>query len=93
MSVTVNAELVGEPQPAAGGRPGIAPRERGLASDSTTLVPLVLWAQVLLLLAIAATVAAARWARWPTYLCFTPMVVAAAWNVYENLAALLPNLY
>jgi sortase A len=92
-TVTVNADLVGEPQPAPGDRRAPTAPEQALANDPDALVPLVLWAQAFLLVMIATVVAAARWARWPTYLCFTPVVVVAVWNVYENLGALLPNLY
>ncbi|MEV6925588.1 sortase [Dactylosporangium sp. NPDC051485] len=93
MTVSVNADLVGPPQPAVSGRPGITAAEQGLAQDTDSLVPLLLWTQVFLLAIVGATVAGSRWARLPTYLCFTPIVLATAWNVYENLAGLLPNVY
>ncbi|WP_432971146.1 sortase [Dactylosporangium sp. CA-233914] len=93
MTVSVSAELVGQPQPAATGRPGITGAEQGLAQDTDALVPLLLWTQVFLLVVVAAAFAGNRWARLPTYLCFTPIVLACAWNVYENLAGLLPNVY
>jgi LPXTG-site transpeptidase (sortase) family protein len=93
MTVSVNADLVGPPMLAQPVRPELTDAEVGLASDPDALVGLLLWTQVFLVVVIAAVLCSARWARVPTYLCFTPIVAAAAWNVYASLAALLPNVY
>lgn len=93
-TVSVSADLKTAPQPSPGGLPATVPVENGLkANVDATLIPLLLWSQVLLLTSIVGTVAAYRWSRWPAYLCFIPVAIAATWNVYENAAALLPNLY
>lgn len=92
-TVSVSADLRTTSQPSPGGLPAITTTERGLAGDPDALVPLVLWGQALLLSVIAATVLTQRWSRWPAYLSLAPVVLAATWNVYENAAALLPNLY
>ncbi|HEY3717309.1 MAG TPA: class E sortase [Jatrophihabitantaceae bacterium] len=93
-TVSVSADLRTAVQPSPGGLPAIAKVEDGLkANVDASLIPLLLWSQVLLLTSIVGTVAAYRWSRWPAYLCFVPVAVAATWNVYENAAALLPNLY
>jgi sortase A len=53
----------------------------------------MIWGLALALTAIGGAVAAARWSPWPVYLVIVPAVLAIVWNLYENLAALLPNLY
>jgi sortase A len=51
------------------------------------------WAMALAAVSVAGTVAAARWSRWPAYLVTVPIVVTIAWNLYQSVSALLPNLY
>jgi sortase A len=92
-AVMVSADLRTPAQPSPGGLPAITPQERYLAGDPSALIPLVLWGQALLLAVVAAVLAAYRWSRWPALLCAAPMVFALVWSVYENLAAVLPNLY
>lgn len=90
-SLIVTAELESSEQPSPGSRGLISPAERSLAGDTAASLPLVLWGQALLLAAAAATVGQVRWSRWATYLVATPVLLAVIWNVYENLARLLPN--
>lgn len=92
-AVMVTADLVGAPQPNPGGWPAISPQERFLAGDPGALIPLTLWSQVLLLLTVGGVVLAYRWNPWAVLVCATPAVLAVAWAVYENTAALLPNIY
>ncbi len=92
-AVQVSADLVSTPQPNPGSWPAIGTQEQYLASDTGSLIPLLLWSQALLITVIAATVAEHRWARWPTYLLATPVVIAVTICVYQNVAGLLPNLY
>jgi sortase A len=93
-TVSVSADLRPPVQPSPGGRPGIVDVEKSMkANVDGSLIPLMLWAQVLLLASVVGTVAAQRWNRWAAYLCFAPVVLVATWSVYENAAALLPNLY
>jgi LPXTG-site transpeptidase (sortase) family protein len=93
-TVSVSADLHTPVQPSPGGLPAIANVEKGMkANVDGSLVPLMLWAQVLLLASVLGTVGAHRWNRWAAYLCFVPVAIAATWSVYENAAALLPNLY
>jgi sortase A len=93
VAVQVTADLQSPPQPNPGGRPDVPDSHLVLATDSDSLLPLALWSQALLLVSIAGSVAAHFWSRWPAYLCAAPLVVAVLWNVYENLAGLLPNVY
>lgn len=94
-TVSVSADLHTPVQADPGGRPGIVAAEKSMrANVDGSLIPLMLWAQVLLLASVLGTVAAHRWNRWAAYLCFAPVALAAIWSVYENAAALLlPNLY
>lgn len=92
-AVQVSADLVSTPQANPGDWPAITAQDEYLASDTSSLVPLLLWSQALLLTVIAATVASHRWSRWPTYLLAAPVVIAVTISVYTNLAGLLPNIY
>jgi sortase A len=91
-AVMVSADLVGAPKQNPGGWPAITPQESYLAGNPGALLPLMLWSQALLLIAVGGVVAANRWSRWPAFLCAVPAAVAVTWAVYENVAALLPNL-
>ncbi len=93
-SVTVSADLITAPQPAGGPRPSVPSDETSMqrGSDAAAL-PTLLWSQALLALAIAIPIAAVRWSPLATYLCAAPVVLAVVWNLYENAACLLPNLY
>jgi sortase A len=92
-AVQVSADLLGAAKPNPGGQPVISPEEIDMAWNPDSLIPLMLWVQALLIVVVVATVAANRWSRAATYLCAGPVVAALLWCVYENLAAVLPNLY
>ena len=51
------------------------------------------WALALALVSAAGTIAATRWSPWPAYLTTVPVLLAVLWNLYQGLAALLPNVY
>jgi sortase A len=92
-AVQVSADLVSTAQPNPEDWPSITPQENYLASDTASLIPLLLWSQALLITVVLATIAAHRWSRWPTYLLAAPVVIAVTVGVYQNLAGLLPNIY
>jgi sortase A len=73
--------------------PAIGPSEQALAGDSGALVLTMTWGLALALVAVGGAFAAARWSPWAVYLLVTPAVLAVLWNLYESLAALLPNIY
>lgn len=92
--VMVSADLITKPQPSSGALPSIPSDEANLASsDNGTLLTLLLWSQALLVLAVAAPFLAVRWSPVATYLCAAPVALAVVWNLYENLALLVPNMY
>ena len=64
-----------------------------MANDTTTLAMTMVWSLALAMVAAIGTVAATRWSPWVAYLAVVPVAMAVLWNLYENLAALLPNLY
>lgn len=89
----VDADLISKVQPEPGGLPAIYSDETPLSGDSGTLVDTLLWGLALAVVSVSATVGAARWKPWPTYLAAAPLVLITMWNLYTSLAALLPNVY
>ncbi|GAA2793207.1 class E sortase [Kitasatospora sp. CM 4170] len=92
-TVMVGARLEGEPEVNPGGRPATVPYDKALAADKGALATLQLWTLGLLGAVVAVTVLARIWHRSAAYLSLAPVVGALLWAVYENAAALLPNLY
>ncbi|MFI9270130.1 sortase [Kitasatospora sp. NPDC052896] len=92
-TVLVGARLDGPAQDNPYGRPALLPADHALAVDAGALAALQLWALALFGAVLAATVAARSWQRRAAYLASAPVVAALLWAVYENAAALLPNLY
>ena len=91
--VEVDADLVSTVHNGPVQMPAIGPTEQALAGDSGALVLTMTWGLALALIATGGAYAAARWSPWPVYLILAPACLAVVWNLYENLAALLPNLY
>ncbi|MBR7839157.1 class E sortase, partial [Actinospica durhamensis] len=92
-AVEVSADLTSHPQPTPPATGSATADENALAGDPGAVVPLVFWAQGLLLVLLAGGFAARRWSRGPALLCTAPVAFALVWAVYENLSLLLPNLY
>jgi len=67
--------------------------ELALAGDDGALVLTFIWGMALAAVSALGTFAAVRWSPWPAYLAAAPMALAVLWNLYQSLAALLPNLY
>jgi sortase A len=91
--VEVDADLITTVHDGPVAMPAIGPAERALAGDTGALVMTMIWGFALALVGVGGAWAAARWSPWPVYLVVTPIVLAVVWNLYENCAALLPNLY
>jgi len=88
-----DAELTTTPQQDPGGRPLITAAETPLSGDTSVLVLTMMWGLALVIISVAGTVAAARWSPWLAYLATAPLALAVLWNLYQSLAALLPNVY
>jgi sortase A len=89
-SLQVSAQLDGKALPASTGTlatpddaPGSGSSGRGTA--------LLLWAQLLLLVTGLATWAALKYNARAVWIGAVPVLLAILWNVFENLAVLLPN--
>lgn len=89
----VDADLVSAVQPQPGGLPPIYSDETALSGDTGALVLALLWGIALAGVSALSTVAASRWSPWPAYLAAAPVVLVVLWNLYQSLAALLPNVY
>jgi sortase A len=89
----VDADLVSAPRNGPVVLPVLGPDEKAMAGDTGALVLTMVWGLALVLVSVGGSIAAARWSTWPVYLVLAPAVLAVLWNLYENLAALLPNLY
>ncbi len=69
------------------------PRRTPLSGDTGALVLTMIWGLALVVISAAGTVAAHRWSPWLAYLVAAPLALAVLWNLYQSLAALLPNVY
>ena len=88
----VEARLIGRPEGTPPGRPGEMTRaELGLQSDSTSVLPMLLWSELLLLAACGAVWLSRRWGRWPTYLVTTPVLMLLLLLVFDSATPLLPS--
>jgi sortase A len=63
-----------------------------LQGDSGAAVALLLWSQLLLIVAVVGVWGWLRLPRVIVWVGLAPVAVAVAWNVFTNLSALLPNL-
>ena len=89
----VDADLTSSVQPEPGGLPAVYADENALSGDDGALVTALLWALALAGVSAAGTFAVTRWSPWPVYLAVAPIALAVLWNLYQSLAALLPNVY
>ncbi|MFJ9693810.1 sortase [Kitasatospora sp. NPDC101183] len=93
-TVLIGARLDDDPQQNPGGRPATVPYDKALAADKGALATLQLWSLALLGAVFGALLLARYWRPSSVvYLTAAPVVGALLWAVYENAAALLPNLY
>ena len=89
----VDADLTSTVRASPGVARTVYASELPMANDTTTLAMTMVWSLALAAVAAVGTVAATRWSPWAAYLAVVPVAMAVLWNLYENLAALLPNLY
>jgi sortase A len=89
----VDADLISAVKPEPGNLPPIFSSETALSGDSNALTTALLWGFALALVSAGATFAVVHWSPWPAYLVAVPVTLAVLWNLYQALAALLPNVY
>lgn len=66
--------------------------ELGLAGDRNAAALVLVWLEVLAVIALGTVVLFRRWARGPAYLVAIPPLLAATWLSYEHISRLLPGL-
>lgn len=88
--VVVQGDLVGTAQGFSPGRIAARPDELGLAGERGALLPLLLCLQLLLAASIGAAWLSKRWHRYAAWTVATPIVLCAAWLVFEQFARVLP---
>ena len=86
----VTAHLVGTPFAASADSTPVTRAELGLSGQTDGILPLVLWLEVLLIVAVGATWLWRRWTRWSAYVVCVPVVLSITWIVFENVTKLLP---
>jgi sortase A len=89
-TLTVSAALRGNALPATTGTTAPLSDQPGRGSHDR-LVSLLLWSQLLLVATVLVTWAALRLPRRGLWIGATPVLLAILWQVFENLAVLLPN--
>lgn len=92
--VRVDAELVSPTQESGGRLPSDAlpAGEETLAGDYSTLIPLVMWGQLLVAAAVGCVWVRHRVGPWQTWVIGVPVLIAVGAQVADKAAALLPNL-
>lgn len=93
--LVVRAELDGEPF-AGGlrdGRGPVAGVELGLEGDGSAATGILVWSEVLALVAVGGVLLRRRWGRWPAWAVVVAPGAAALWGLYESLALLLPAAF
>ena len=84
----------GTVQPAPAGMPAVVSSSSlPMHGDTSVLVALVLWLQVLVLLAGILTYCWVRWGRWQTWVAGWPILLAGLWGATAAALLLVPNLY
>ena len=89
-TLTVSATLKGHPEPASTGTTAPVSDQPGHGS-SGGLVGLLLWSQLLLVTTVVVTWVALRHPRRGLWIGAAPVLLALLWQVFDNLAVLLPN--
>ena len=91
--VFVDATLQGKSQLPDAAYPSTIPAsEQLMAGDSSSILPLMLWIQLLFVVACALGWAQVRWGRWQSWLVGVPVLLAVLWSASTTAAQLLPNL-
>jgi LPXTG-site transpeptidase (sortase) family protein len=91
----VDANLVGQPfaTPAPVLTSATLPAdENAMSTDPAAWVPLVLWGQLLLLVAAAIAWLSRAWGRWQTWLAGIPVLTYVCVMVANEVTRLLPNI-
>jgi sortase A len=93
--VYVDADLVSQPLTTV--PPVLTPAtlpsdENAMSTDPSAWVPLVLWGQLMLLVAAAIAWLSHAWGRWQTWLVAVPVLTYLAIMLADQVTRLLPNI-
>jgi sortase A len=91
--IEIDARLVSVTRPGPTAVRVLNAPELALAGDDGALVLTFIWGVALAAVSAVGTYAALRWSPWAAYLAAVPVALAVLWNLYQSLAALLPNVY
>ncbi|MFL6071255.1 MAG: sortase [Actinomycetes bacterium] len=89
-SLLVSAAIDGKAQAAAVVGAAL-PSEQPLAIEKAAILPTLLWAQALFLVALGTAWAWLRYTHAVIWMAAAPLFLLVAWNLFENLTLLLPN--
>jgi sortase A len=90
----VDADETSKPQPS----PGVvlsqylSPTENAMATDSGAWLPMVLWGQLLVLIAFTLSWLWTAWGRWQTWVIAIPTISFLVLSIADQATRLLPNL-
>lgn len=90
--VFVDALLHGTPVAGAPGGGTPIKADGLMQSDTSGLIFLVLWLQLLVIGVVGVAWASVRWGRWQSWLVGMPIILAALWGATSSVSLLLPNL-
>jgi len=90
----VDADETSKPMPSPGVvLPAyIAPTENAMATDQGAWLPIVLWGQLLVLIAFALSWLWTAWGRWQTWIIAVPAIGFLVLSIADQATRLLPNL-
>jgi sortase A len=88
--LVVNARLVGNAYDAQPLRRTLDPAGLGLTGERDAISSVLVWLELLVLLALLGVFTLTRWSRLATWIVFAPGVALLTWLVFENAVRLLP---
>ena len=89
----VDADETSKPVPSSGvALPALAPAENAMATDQGAWLPIVLWGQLLVLVAFALSWLWTAWGKWQTWIIAVPAVGFLVLCIADQATRLLPNL-
>jgi sortase A len=92
-SVTDTVKASTAPVAAPPGQLAVIPAdEEAMQGDSSALLPLILWLEALVVVAVGCAWGRGRWGRWQTWIVGVPLVLAVVWGATNCAMQLLPNL-
>jgi hypothetical protein len=90
----VDADETSKPQPSPGVllESYLSPTENAMATDPQAWLPIVLWGQLLMLIAFALSWLWTAWGKWQTWIIAVPAIGFLVLSIADQATRLLPNL-